>query len=246
MHIYNNCKQFYLKRNCYRTPLTRTLRVVDMTDTSVDRDGLERFLSDFKSLRTLRLSNTVWNSFFSHLSQDHLLNLETNNIGKNEICLDCVGVCENMIEINFDSMVWKYISLISDIFPNLQHLTLNLTTLFRSDNIMNLNDVISNMEECLPELKKQTSLTVISNNVHFNVLRPSISSADCGHRLTEIVFVGNKSSVIDVAEIDHACPNLETLCISQASIAFNRELMATNSSSSIYGKQRYGLTPRSN
>ena len=204
--------------------------MVDITDTSVDVNGLERLLSDFKTLKSLKVSNTVWNSFFNRLSQDHFEDIiETNNDNKtSEICLECVGVCNNMIDINFEGMTWKYISLISEIFPNLKHLTLNLTTLFRSDNILNLSDVIMSMEMCLPELKKQTSMTVISNNLHFNVLRPCISSADCGHRLTEVVFVGNKSSVIDVAELDQACPNLEILCISNASITFNRDLLSAS------------------
>ena len=209
-----------------------------MTDTSVDVNGLERLLSDFKSLKSLKLSNTVWNSFFSHLSQDHL-GLETDT--KNEICLDCVGICENMIDINFESMVWKYISLISELFPNLHHLTLNLTTLFRGDNITNLSDVIENMESCLPELKKQISMTVISSNHHYNILKPCLSSADCGHRLTEMVFVGAKSSVIDVAELDQTCPNLKTICISHAAIAFNRDLLAM-ASSRVYGTKRYSLS----
>ena len=211
-----------------------------MTDTSVDVNGLERLLSDFKSLKSLKLSNTVWNAFFHRLSQqqEHLETIDEKTSAtkdqedktKHEICLDCVGVCENMIDINFEGMAWKYISLISEIFPNLQHLTLNLTTLFRSDNIMNLSEVISNMESCLPELKRQNSMTVISNNLHFNVLRPCLSSMNCGHRLTEMIFVGNKSSVIDAAEIDQACPNLETLCISHAAITFNRELLSASTS----------------
>ena len=207
-----------------------------MTDTSVDVNGLERLLSDFKSLKSLKLSNTVWNAFFHRLSQqqEHLENIDETRSSmdqnKHEICLDCVGVCENMVDINFEGMAWKYISLISEIFPNLQHLTLNLTTLFRSDNIMNLSEVISNMESCLPELKRQNSMTVISNNLHFNAIRPCLESMDCGHRLTEIIFVGNKSSVIDVAELDRACPNLETLCISHAAITFNRELVLASTS----------------
>ena len=81
-------------------------------------------------------------------------------------------------------------------------------------------------------------MTVISNNLHFNVLRPCISSDDCGHRLTEMVFVGNKSCVIDVAELDQACPNLETLCISNAAITFNRELLA-GFSGHYNGRKRY-------
>ena len=105
---------------------------------------------------------------------------------------------------------------------------------------MNLSDVITSMEASLPELKMQNSLTVISNNLHFNVLRPCISSADCGHRLTEVVFVGNKSSVIDVAELDQACPNLEILCISNASITFNRELL-TASLTHFNGSTRYSF-----
>ena len=214
-----------------------------MTDTSVDVNGLERLLSDFKTLKSLKVSNIVWNSFFNRLSPDHFENnIETSNDTKtSEICLDCVGVCHNMIDINFESMVWKYISLISEIFPNLQHLTLNLTTLFRSDNIINLSDVIMSMETCLPELKKQTSMTVISNSLHFNLLRPCISSADCGHRLTEMVFVGNKSSVIDVAELDEACPNLEILCISNASITLSRELLAA-ASAHFNGLKRYFIS----
>ena len=211
-----------------------------MTDTSVDVNGLERLLTDFKTLKSLKVSNTVWNSFFNPVTQDHLDDsIRTTDTNKlSEICLDCVGVCNNMIDINFDGMVWKYICSVSELFPNLQHLTLNLTTLFRSDNIMNLSDVITSMEACLPELKRQNSLTVISNNLHFNVLRPCISSANCGHRLTEVVFVGNKSSVIDVAELDQACPNLEILCISNASITFNRELL-TASLTHFNGSKRY-------
>ena len=190
-----------------------------MVDTSVDINGLERLLSEFKSLQSIKLANSVWNSFFANLSQDHS-GLAIGDT-KNEICLDCVGVCDNIVEINFDSTAWKHISLISEIFPNLKHLTFNLSTLFRNETNI-IDGVINSMKDFLPELKKQTSMTVISSNLDFDLIRPCIS-LDCGARLTEIVFVGNKSSVIDVARLDHMCPFLEILCISHASISFNRQ-----------------------
>ena len=210
-----------------------------MTDTSVDVNGLERLLSDFKTLQSLKMCNSVWNAFFCRISQDHLGFVDNEEISiKNEICLDCVGVCEHLIEINFETNVWKHISLISELFPKLQHLTFNLSTLFRNDNVVNVSDVVQSLQCYLPDLKKLTSMTVISNNLNFNVLIPCISSADCGERLTEIVFVGNKSSVIDVSELDNACPNLATLCISHASITYNRGLLASPFLN-INGKERY-------
>ena len=211
----------HTKRCDNRSSLTKTLRVVDIIDTSVDIKGLERLLSEFKSLQSIKLANSVWNSFFAHLSQDHS-SLEIGDT-KNEICLDCVGVCDNIVETNFDSTAWKYVSLISEIFPNLKHLTFNLSTLFRNETNI-IDDVINSMKKFLPELKKQTSMTVISSNLDFDLIRPCIS-LDCGERLTEIVFVGNKSSVIDIARLDHMCPFLEILCISHASISFNGQTL---------------------
>lgn len=183
--------------------ILKSLKIANLSGTSIDSKALEFILTYCKSLHKLVIDDEIWTSFFSQFQ------VQEDKIIPNG-CLDCVGPVPNMLEINMISNVAHNLSSILFLFPKLSHLTLNKP-------MMNTNpELIANLSMHLSDFENQNSLSL--KDVHFDHISPFLASM--GPRLTHLCFAG-KSTVINLHHLNSTCPNLKNLDISYSTLTGN-------------------------
>ena len=182
--------------------IPKPLKQLDLTGTSVTIKGAEQVLKELKELRILKLNEDIWGDLFNGLKSE-------------ELCFDCIETCDKMATINFTENVALHLAPIYDLFPNLSHLTINLSRLRN----MNEDDSesIGNMQNFLPGFKALKSLTIIAKNNYFNLLGACITP-DVGHKIQTVCLKGSKSSVVDMSKLNLLFPNVQSLTVSHTSL----------------------------
>ena len=184
--------------------ILQSLKRMNFTGTSVNNKALEMILSSCKKLQKLVIDDEIWNQFFS------LFQINEEKGGVSNGCIDCVGPCPYMVDINMSSNVALHLDSILVLFPNLSHLVLN-------NPLQNARpEIMTNLSFCLSDFENQNSLTL--KDVQFDHMGPFIQ--DLGSRLTSLFFSG-KSTMINLERLNSTCPNLNTLGITYSTLTSN-------------------------
>ena len=156
---------------------------------------------DFKGDSAVKGSRwlTVWHlerSFVYHHRSSLLSTLTDDGPG----CFDCVGSVDTVAAFNMVNNVNEHLGVIADLFPNIQHLTVD-------------GRATQNVTLFLPALTQQTSLTL--RDVNFDRIYPSIRTI--GSRIRRLNFSG-KTTALDISMLAEACPNLDILGVTHSQI----------------------------
>ena len=176
-----------------------SIKRINFTGTSINSKSLEMILSSCKKLQKLVIEDDIWNQFFNLFQVN-----EESKISSG--CIDCVGPCPFMLDINMATNVASHLESLLFIFPNLSHLVLNKPLQdARPDMMANLFS--------LSEFENLNSLTL--KDVQFDHLGPFLQ--DLGPRLTS-VFLSGKSTIVSLERLHSTCPNLKTLGITYSTL----------------------------
>ena len=177
-----------------------SIKRINFTGTSINSKSLEMILSSCKKLQKLVIEDDIWNQFFNLFQIN-----EESNISSG--CIDCVGPCPYMLDINMVTNVANHLESIQFIFPNLSHLVLNKPLQNARPETMMTNLFT------LSEFENLNSLTL--KDVQFDNLGPFLQ--DLGPRLTS-VFLSGKSTMVNLERLNSTCPNLQTLGITYSTL----------------------------
>jgi len=178
--------------------MTNSLRSLNIENTAVDGKGIETVLENFRHLQRLNADEQHWQSLLVNLS------------GAGHGCRECFPRNLPLRSVNLSRNTYSLLDPLSQILPNLQHLT--ISNFERSEVYL---DGLDN----IPLLHKFTRLQSLTlQDVEMDQMYRYLEQGG-GYNIRSFTFK-SRHRHIDLAKLDLLCPNLRELTICESLMVY--------------------------